>query len=72
VSKALQAAGQILIFGNGTGTSSQMDQFVGWLKQHHPEVSERIIGSLAVDEHYLTDQQLFAKAQEFYSNTFVA
>jgi hypothetical protein len=68
VAKALQAAGQILIFGTGTGSSSEMDQFITWLKTHHPEMASRIIGSLAVDEQHLTNDQILAKAREFYAN----
>jgi len=67
VAKALKATGQILIFGTGTGTSSEMDQFIAWLKLHHPELAARIIGSLVVDEHHLTDGQLLEKAREFHS-----
>jgi hypothetical protein len=69
VAKALQATGQILIFGTGTGTSSEMEQFIAWLKLRHPELATRIIGSLVVDEHHLTDGQLLAKAREFYANS---
>jgi hypothetical protein len=67
VARVLQAAGLILIFGTGTGTSSEMEQFCGWLKQHHPETSKKIIGSIVVDEHHLTEGQLLAKAKDFYS-----
>ncbi len=69
VAKALQAAGRILVFGCGTGMSSEMDQFITWLKRHHPELSRRVIGSLVVDEHHLSTEQLLAKAREFYANT---
>jgi hypothetical protein len=58
----------MLILGTDTGTSSETDQFVAWLKLHHPELAKRIIGSLVVDEHHLTDGQLLAKAREFYAN----
>ena len=68
VARVLQAAGPILVFGTGTGTSSEMEQFIGWLKHHHPEVAKRVIGSLVVDEHHLTEGQLLAKAKDFYSN----
>ena len=68
VAKALQAAGPILIFGTGTGMSSEMDQFNAWSKIHHPELAKRIIGSLVVDEHHLTEGQLLAKAREFYAS----
>ena len=68
VAKVLQAVGPILVFGTGTGTSSEMEQFIGWLKHHHPEVAKRVIGSLVVDEHHLTEGQLLAKAKGFYAN----
>ena len=72
VAKALQVTGQILIFGTGTGMSSEMDQFMAWVKQHHPEVAKRIIGSLVVDKHHLTVGQLLAKAREFYANAGIS
>ena len=68
VAKVLQAAGRLLIFGTGTGNSSEMDQFISWLKLHHPELAKRIVGSLVVDEHHLTDGELLARAREFYAN----
>ncbi len=66
IAKVLQAAGPILIFGTGTGTSSEMDQFVAWIKIHHSELSKRVVGSFVVDEHHLSEGQLLAKAREFY------
>ena len=68
VAKVLQAAGPILVFGTGTGTSSEMEQFIAWMKNHHPELAKRIVGSLVVDEHHLTEGQLLAKAKDFYAN----
>ena len=67
VSKVLQTGGQILVFGTGTGTSSEMEQFTGWLKRHHPESAKRIIGSLTIDEGHLTEGELLAQAREFYA-----
>jgi len=67
VAVALQAAAQILIFGTGTGTSSEMNQFTAWLNKHHPELAKRIVGSVVVDEQHLTDDELLAKAREFYA-----
>jgi hypothetical protein len=65
---ALNGAGKILIFGTGTGMSSEMDQFVAWIKNRRPEIAARIVGSLVVDENHLTEDQLLAKAREFYAN----
>jgi hypothetical protein len=66
VAKALRGADRILIFGTGTGTSNEMDQFIAWLEIHHAELATRVIGSLVVDEHHLSEGQLLAKAREFY------
>jgi len=46
-----------------------MEQFVGWLKTHHAELSKRVAGSLVVDEHHLTEGQLLAKARDFLKKT---
>lgn len=67
VAEALQAAAEILVFGTGTGASSEMNQFTAWLNQHHPELARRVVGSVVVDERHLTDDQLLAKAREFYA-----
>ena len=67
VAEALRTAGQILVFGTGTGTSNEMNQFTAWLNKHDPELGKRIVGSVVVDEQYLTEDQLLAKAWEFYA-----
>jgi len=63
----LKEAGQILIFGSGSGTANEMDQFIAWLKIHHPELAKRIAGSLIIDEHHFTDAQLLAKARDLFA-----
>jgi hypothetical protein len=72
VARALEAAGSILIFGSGTGTSNEMDLFVAWLKVRHPELASRIIGTLVVDEKHLTQDQLLAKARGYYAGVRAA
>jgi hypothetical protein len=67
VAEALREAARILIFGTGTGTSSEMNQLIAWLNKHHPELARRIVGSVVVNEQHLTDDQLLAKAREFYA-----
>lgn len=68
VAGVLHGARRILIFGNGTGTANEMDQFVTWVKKHHPELAQRIVGTAVVDEHHLTEPQLLAQAREFFAN----
>jgi hypothetical protein len=66
VAKVLRSPGPILIFGTGTGAGSEMEQFTAWSKTHHPEMARRIVASIAVDEHHLSEAQLLAKARAFY------
>jgi hypothetical protein len=68
VIKALQTAGPILVFGTGKGSGSEMEQFVAWAKRHQPDIDRRIVGTTAVDEHHLTDDQLLAKARGIFAS----
>lgn len=68
VANSLKGAGQILLFGTGTGASSSMEQLIANLKHHHADLAKRIVGSVAVDEHHLTEGQLLARAREFYGS----
>ena len=72
IAKSLEAAQRILVFGGGTGMASEMDQFVAWLKTHRPQLAQRIVGTLVVDEHHLSDAQLLAKAREYYAKVRTA
>jgi hypothetical protein len=67
VAKTLQGAEQVLVFGSGTGASSAMEQLLLELKRHHPNVAKHIIGSVVVNEQHLSEDQLLAKAREFYA-----
>lgn len=72
VVKALEGVGQILVFGTGTGKSSEMDQFVAWAKVRHPDFAARIVGTLVVDESHLTQGQLLEKARAFFAKPHLA
>ena len=67
IAKTLQGAEQVLLFGSGTGRSSAMEMLLADLKAHHPDVAEKIIGSVVVDAHHTTEDQLLAKARDFYA-----
>jgi hypothetical protein len=60
-------AEQLLLFGSGTGASSAMDGLMAELQRHHREIAGRVIGSVVVDERHLTEDQLLARAREFYA-----
>ena len=67
VAKTLQGAGQVLLFGSGTGRSSAMEQLLADLKAHHADVAAKVIGSVVVDARHTTEDQLLAKARDFYA-----
>ena len=67
VAKTLRGAGQVLLFGSGTGKSSAMEQLLADLTAHHPDVAKAVVGSVVVDPHHTTENQLLAQAREFYA-----
>jgi hypothetical protein len=67
VAKTLRGAEQVLLFGGGTGRSSAMEMLLADLKDHHADVAGKIVGSVVVDAHHTTEDQLLAKAREFYA-----
>ena len=62
------SAEKILIFGAGTGAIFAMEQLLRDLKRHHHEFAERIVGTIKVDEHHLTEAQLLAKPLEYFDS----
>ena len=64
--KTLQSAKAIVLFGSATGASSAMEQLLADMQRNHPEVAKRVLGSMAIDAQHLTENQLLAKAREFY------
>jgi len=68
VAKTLKGAEQILIFGGGTGASSAMEELLSQLKHHHRDVAKHVVGSIVLDVTHLTENQLLAKARDFYAS----
>jgi hypothetical protein len=66
IAATLRPAKEILIFGSATGASSAMEQLRSDLRDHHPDVAGRVIGAITLDAHHLTEDQILAKAREFY------
>jgi hypothetical protein len=67
VAKTLRGAEQVLLFGSGTGRSSAMEQLLADLRNHHPDVAQKVIGSVLIDAHHTTEDQLLAQAGDFYA-----
>jgi hypothetical protein len=67
VAQTLRGAEQITIFGSSTGTSSAMEQLVADLKHNHPDIARKVVGTIVVNEHHITENQLLAQARELYT-----
>jgi hypothetical protein len=66
IAKTLGLATEILLMGSSTGAASAMEQLVTDLWEIHPNVARRIVGKMVLDAQHLTEDQLLAKAREFY------
>ena len=69
VAETLRGADQVVLFGSGTGRSSAMEQLYADLKDHHPDLAGKVVGSVVVDASHTTEGQLLARAREFYANS---
>ena len=69
IAATLRGADKILIFGHGTGESNAMEQLVAELKRNHADVADHIVGSFLVDWRHLSEDQLLAKARQFFGST---
>ncbi len=69
IAQTLRGAEKILIFGSATGASSAMDYLLAELKAHHPDLAQRVVGTIVVNEQHMTEDQLLAKARSFYATT---
>ena len=72
ISKTLQGANQILLFGTGSGGGSAMQELITFLHTHHKDLFEHVIGALTIDETHLTEGQILAKARDFYGAKWTA
>ena len=67
VVKSLKGADSILIFGSSTGASSAMIHLTAELTERHPQIASRVIGTVVVDDHHMTENQILEKARKFYA-----
>jgi len=65
ISKTLESAEKILIFGSGNGSSNAMDLYVAWLLKHHPKLSDNVVASMIIDESHMTEGEMLQKANLF-------
>lgn len=67
IAETLAEAEQVLLMGNGTGSSCAMDHFREFLSTHHQEVADKVVGALTLDIEALTEAQLLQEARAFFA-----
>ncbi len=67
VAQTIDGAEKILIFGSATGKSSAMDHLMVDLNKNHPDIAQKVIGTVIVNEQHMTEDQLLAQAQAIYT-----
>jgi hypothetical protein len=45
-----------------------MDELLAQLNRHHGDLAKRVVGSIVLDETHMTEDQLLARAREFYAS----
>ena len=68
VANDLANAGEIVIVGHATGTSSAADFLLEYLKKRHPATANRIIATEKVDFSALTDREIDQLAEQHLAN----
>ena len=68
VAKTLRGADQILLFGTGTGASNAADVLMGELSKHHHDLAAKVVGTVTIEAHHTTDDQLLSRAREFFAS----
>jgi hypothetical protein len=68
LSARIAEADAVLLLGHGHGQADVRGLLLRHLRGHHPELLERIVGVVALDDTALSDGQLLALAQEHFGN----
>ncbi len=58
VAQDLAHAGEIVVIGHGTGTSSAANFLLEYLQKHHPTIAQRVVATEELDLSALTEPQI--------------
>jgi hypothetical protein len=62
IAHAAAGSAQLVIVGHGTGKSNAAHHLTDYLRAHHPETAQRIVGEITADLSSITTPQLVALA----------
>ncbi|MDR3691789.1 MAG: hypothetical protein P4L46_20585 [Fimbriimonas sp.] len=64
IANALAGAEEVLVLGDGSGSSRESDEFLQDLLKHDPNLAKRVIGVVKIDLNHMTEGEILAKARE--------
>ena len=64
IAGALAAGGKIVVVGHGTGKSNAAHHLTKYLRSHHPETYQRVVGEIEADLSAVTTPQLLILAEQ--------
>ena len=68
LSDAIAQADAVLLLGHGHGQADVRQLLVAHLRRHHPQLLQRIVGVVTVDDSALSEAELLALAREHFGN----
>jgi hypothetical protein len=68
ITEAMAEAEAVLLLGHGTGESDMRQVLLHYLQTHRPDLMERIVGVVSLDDAGLSDAGLLAIAREHFGN----
>jgi hypothetical protein len=68
VSTACKTAAEILLLGHGSGKADMAHNFQSYLKEKHPDIAKKIVGTIEADVAHMTEPQVLAQARAWFDN----
>lgn len=66
IARALEGAGRLLLVGHGTGKSSEVDRFRGFLRDKKPHLARHVVGTMHVNLEAMTEPEVLAMARDWF------
>jgi hypothetical protein len=66
IAQAVVAAARIVVIGRGTGKSDAADHLVAYFRDHHTEISNKVLCALTTDLSHITEPQLLAMGRDAF------
>jgi hypothetical protein len=68
VSLVCKDVSEILLLGHGSGKSDTVHNFQSYIKEKHPDIAKKIVGTIEADVAHMTEPQVLAEARAWFDN----